>query len=54
MTPKEKRKLLARLFFLLIQTGYDIEDLIGKPLSYFDYDKIKLRILQLEKEYENQ
>lgn len=48
MTPTEKRILLKEFIELLIFCGYDITDLMGRELSYFDFDKIKARIKDLE------
>jgi len=49
---KEKKQLLARLIELHILTGYSIIGFIGKPLSYFDFDKVNYQIKLMENEYE--
>ena len=54
LTPFEKRKLLATYAELESRNGSDISFLFGKPLSYFDYDKISILIAELENELENQ
>jgi hypothetical protein len=54
MTPLEKRKLLVKLVELMLYTGYDISDLMGRPLSYFDFEKIKVAIKKYQKEYDSQ
>jgi hypothetical protein len=54
MTPTQKRKLLRRYVELQIYLGNDIKWIFGKPLSYFDYDKLKTRIQELEDEYNKQ
>jgi hypothetical protein len=51
-TLKQRYYLLASLIELRIYCGYSITDLIGKQLSYFDFDKITNSILELEKERE--
>jgi len=40
MTPKEKRKLLAAYVELLVSNGYDIADMLGRPLSYYNWDHV--------------
>lgn len=49
MTPNNKRKQLSRLARLMDITGYNNEGLFGKPLSYFDFNKIKDSITFYEK-----
>lgn len=49
-TLKQKYYLLASLIELRVFCGYSITDLIGKQLSYFDFDKITDSIVELEKE----
>jgi hypothetical protein len=43
--------LLARLIELYAIQGKEFYPLIGKPLSYFDYDKIKQVIEEEELNY---
>jgi len=50
LTPNQKRKLLARFIEHKVHNGYDITDLVGRPLSYFDW----VVIYQAVKEYELQ
>jgi len=52
MNRKEKLKLLARLIELSVQLGEDITPLIGRPISYFDWDKVSVNISEKEIEYE--
>jgi len=52
MKPKEKLQLLARLIELSVQLGEDIRPIIGKPLSYFDWDKVAMNVSKKEIEYE--
>lgn len=54
LTPTEKRSLLTELIELMVHTGYDISDLIGRPLYYFDYDKIKQSIIDQKAIYKEQ
>jgi len=54
MTPLEKRKLLVKMIELMVFTGYDFSDYVGKPLSYFDFDKVKSAIKKYQKEYDSQ
>lgn len=54
MKTLEKKLLIAKFFELLIFNGYDITFFIGKPLSYYDYDRLEKRVQELEKEQEEQ
>jgi hypothetical protein len=50
-TLKQRYALLATLIELNIYCGYSIIPLIGRPLSYFDFEKVENSIsnLQIEK-----
>jgi len=52
MKKTEKIKLLADFIEKHVQCGYSIEGFVGKPLSYFDYDKVQTRINWLVEEYQ--
>lgn len=52
MSTKEKKELLATFIEKHVQCGYSIVEFIGKPLSYFDYDKVKERINYLNEKYQ--
>jgi hypothetical protein len=54
MTPKEKKELLRTMIELMVHTGYDIAPYMGKPLSYYDYDKVKKSIKELQSIYDKQ
>ena len=41
MKATEKKQLIAQLIVKYVQSGYDITEFIGKPISYFDEKKIK-------------
>ena len=41
MKATEKKQLVAQLIEKYVQNGLCIEEFIGKPLSYFDEEKIK-------------
>ena len=41
MEPREKRLLLVQLIEKYVQSGYDISDLVGRPLSYFNWGAIQ-------------
>lgn len=41
LKPKEKRQILAEFIEKNVMHQYDIAPYMGKPLSYFDYDKVK-------------
>lgn len=42
MKPRDKKQLVAQLIEKYVQNGYDITTFIGKPLSYFDEEKMKV------------
>ena len=50
----EKKQILAQFFELSIFNGYSIAEYMGKPLSYFDFDKIEIIIERLIKEQNEQ
>ena len=47
----DKRLILRQLIEIEIQLGYDISDLIGRPLSYFDWDGVAQLLEERMKEY---
>ena len=49
-TAQQKRELLRRLVELMIYCGYDVTDLMGRPLSYFNWDNIENSIGVYNKE----
>jgi hypothetical protein len=51
-TPFEKRAILAEYIETLVQNGYFINDALGRPLSYFDYELVIRRTDELKKEYD--
>lgn len=51
MNYKEKRKLLAKLVELYVANGIEIDDLIGRPLSFFDFEKIQESIRKYENDH---
>lgn len=54
MKPTDKKQILAQFFELLIFNGYSIAEYMGKPLSYFNFDKIEIAIEGLIKEQNEQ
>jgi cell division protein FtsB len=50
MVLKDKKKLIVKLTELMLYCGYDITDLIFKPSTYYDYDKVKVSIAKYTKE----
>ena len=50
MKTKEKKQLLKEVIEKLVLNGYDIIDFIGKPLSYYDFEKVK-KLLEEDKFY---
>lgn len=53
MSNKEKRKLIAELIELYVKNGYSIEDIVCRPLNYFNFELVQQRIISLEKENES-
>ena len=41
MKTQEKKQRIANVIEKLVLNGYDITPFIGKPLSYFDGEKVK-------------
>ena len=41
MKTAEKKQLIKEVIEKLVLNGYDIIEFIGKPLSYWDYEKVK-------------
>lgn len=52
MTPTEKKTILSKFIEKRVQCGYSIVEFMGKPLSYFNYDKVQEQINWLNKEYQ--
>ena len=50
MKTTEKKQLIAKVIEKLVLNGYDITPFIGKPLSYFDGEKVK-KLLEEDKFY---
>lgn len=42
MTQREKKQLVAKVIKKFVQNGYEITGFIGKPLSHFDEEKLKI------------
>ena len=53
MTTTEKKQLIASVIEKLVLHGYDITPFIGKPLSYFNYEKVK-KLLEEDKFYKEE
>jgi|688.fasta_scaffold125538_1 hypothetical protein len=51
LTTTEKRNLLADLIVLKSSCGYDISGFMGKPLSYYNFEKVQNGINELANEY---
>jgi hypothetical protein len=52
LTIADKYEILSRLIYLYQWYGYNIDFLIGKPLSYFDWDAMQKLLKVKENEYE--
>ena len=53
MKTTEKKQLIANVIEKLVLNGYDITPFIGKPLSYFDGEKVK-KILEEDNFYKEE
>lgn len=53
LTTKQKRNLLTQLIILQDFCGYDASEVAGRPLSYFNFDKVQVIIKELIVEWEN-
>ena len=42
MKATEKKQLIVQLIEKYVHNGYDITEFIGRPLSYFDEEKVKV------------
>lgn len=52
LTPTQKRNLLSELVALQNACGYDFSGFIGRPLNYWNYEKIQSLIDKHIKEWE--
>lgn len=52
-TLKEKKAMLVRLCELSVLCGYPIDGLMGRPLRYFDYDKVQSAIEKFQADYDS-
>lgn len=48
LTPKQKKKLLAKMLELMVNMGWNIEPYMGLPLSRFNFEKVQKQIEQLQ------
>ena len=53
MKTAEKKQLIKEVIETLVLNGYDIIEFIGKPLSYWDYEKVK-KLLEEDKFYKEE
>lgn len=53
-TLKEKKQILSDYITLLVRLGYDIRPLMGKPLTYYNFEKVQREVNKLEIELEEQ
>jgi hypothetical protein len=53
ITPKAKRNLLRRLIEIEIILGYDVTDLVGRQLSYFNWDAVYNKFELAKVEFKN-
>lgn len=45
----EQKELLRKYIEMLVFTGYDITDLLCKPLDYFNFNEIKKQLKKYHK-----
>ena len=53
LTPTEKKRLLAKMFELMVNMGWNIEPYMGLPLSRFNFENVEKRIEQLKIDLED-
>lgn len=53
LTLKQRKEILSEYIELLVKNGYDIKPVMGKPLSYYNYDALKRVIKDLQEELDN-
>lgn len=51
MKPTEKRALLVEFVELMVRNGYDISCVVGRPLSYFNYEMVRVEMDRIKEEY---
>ena len=49
MKTTTKKQLLVKLIEHYVQNGISIYEIVGKPLSYFDFEKIEKIINEIDK-----
>ena len=54
LSPTQKRELLAEMVELYSQCGYSISEFMGRELSYFNYEAVKIAIAKLKIQLEEQ
>jgi hypothetical protein len=52
LTPKQKKKMLAKMIELMVNMGHNIEPYICLPPSRFNYESVQKRIEQLKNDLE--
>lgn len=52
LTTNQKRNLLTQLIILQDSCGYDAGGIVGRPLSYFNFDKVQAIVKTLIAEWE--
>ena len=52
LTPTEKKKLLAKMFELMVSMGCEIEPYMGLPLSKFNFENVQKQIDKLKADLE--
>ena len=51
LTSHDKKRLLVELIETMVENGYDLTDHIGKPLSYYNYEAVEQRIVELKERH---
>lgn len=51
-TASQKREILANYVETLVQTGYWVAEVMGRPLAWFNYEAVMKRTDELREEYE--
>lgn len=54
MKTQDKKQTLQQFFELLIFNGYSIAEYMGKPLSWYNFEKVEIEIEKLINEQNEQ
>ena len=53
-TTVQKRNIITQFIETLVMNGYDISEMVGRPLSFYDYEKLQTRTDVIRAEYQQE